>query len=335
MLLAWALLGLVFLPQALVSNLGRPDPLPVWFAVSRNLAIFGLWALFTPVLLAALRRWPPFGPARWPHRLRLLALVLALGGLHVLAIALMTSVLLGLGWPPLRLLTSLAFGLAATNLLMAVAVICVGLAHLHLAGRREAERQLAEARLTVLRQQLQPHFLFNTLNALAELVHRDPELADHLLVRLSALLRRALEGGEARRVSLREELDFLDDYLAIQQALLGERLRVRREIDPGALEALVPPMLLQPLAENALRHGLAPLAAGGELLLRARRQGERLQLALHDDGAGADPPVRDGVGLGNTRARLRGEYGDRARLALGAHPGRGFRVELDLPWESA
>ena len=330
LLLAWSALALVFLPQALLLNLGRPEPWPAWMAVLRNVAIFLLWVPLTLLALRALRRWPPLGAARWRNGLRLAGVALGLAALHVLAMAALTALLAG-GADPWRLFAGLATGLVATNLLMAAAVFFAGVAQLQGEARRDAEAQLAHARLASLRQQLQPHFLFNTLNALAELVHADAARAEAMLLRLSSLLRRALDDGERQRVSLAEELDFLDGYLEIQQALLGERLRIERAVGTDTLNAAVPPMLLQPLVENALRHGLGARTGGGVLRLPARRDGDLLELRIADDGTGARLPLREGVGLANTRARLLSEYRGRASLQLRTAPGAGFAVTLHLP----
>jgi two-component system, LytTR family, sensor kinase len=335
LLLAWGLLALIFLPQALILNEARPQPAPGWLVALRNGQIFLLWALFTPLAFAALRRWPPVGPARWRHRTILVAVGLGLAALH-LALMVATAVpLLPEPRPLGQLIGSMATGLAATNVLMAATVFAAAQALLQAQARRQAESQLLEARLDALRQQLQPHFLFNTLNALAELVHRDAARAESLLLRLSALLRRALDGGSQRRIALREELGFVDDYLAIQQALFGERLRIERAIEADCLDAPLPPMLLQPLVENALRHGLAPLRRGGCLRLAARRVGDTLELGVEDDGAGLGEPCREGIGLANTRQRLAAEYAGAASLQLSPREGGGTRATLHLPWHRA
>ncbi|KFN48983.1 sensor histidine kinase [Arenimonas composti] len=330
---AWAGLSVVFLPQTLLLNAARPQPSPLWLAIAHNTAIFLLWALLTPAALRAVRRWPPFAAARWRHGLRLVGVALALTALHLVAMTALVIALHGGRLPLLPVFVGQGVGLAATDLLVVAGLFAVGIALLQHDARRSAEAQLAQARLAALRLQLQPHFLFNTLNALAELVHVDPARAEAMLLRLSGLLRRALDDGERQRVSLREELDFLDDYLAIQHDLFGDRLRVERAIEPAALNVAVPPMLLQPLVENALRHGLAPRPAGGTLRLAATVVGARLHLVVADDGAGATPPLREGVGLANTRARLASEYGDRAGLTVATAPGGGFRLDLVLPAE--
>jgi two-component system LytT family sensor kinase len=328
--LAWTALALAFTPQAVLLNLGRPEPLPNWVAAARSAEIFLLWALFTPLVFAALRRWPP-GGAR--HR-RHLALHLAFGFVLVVAhlIVLILSLLPQLGHPMtlLEVVQAVAISVGATNVLMCAALYTAAFALWHLDERRRVERALVEARLATLRAQLQPHFLFNTLNALAELVHRDPPLAETLLLRLSALLRRALDDSDAATLPLGEELGFLDDYLAIQQALLGERLHIERRIDRDVLHWPVPPLLLQPLVENALRHGIAPRRAGGTLRLSAQCEGERLKLRVEND-AGAAPQPGAGVGLRNTRERLAAHYGGRASLHIDDGSPERYLVILELP----
>jgi len=194
---------------------------------------------------------------------------------------------------------------------------------------------LTQARLDALRLQLQPHFLFNTLNAISTLVHRDAHAADELISDLSDLLRASLENTD-HEVPLVREIELLDRYLAIEQTRLGARLRIVREIDPAAAAALVPTFLLQPLAENAIRHGLEPRLAPGTLTISARREGANLRLAVTDDGVGlgaaAAGTARHGIGLANSEERLRTLHQGRAHLALLSPPAGGVRVEVVLPF---
>ena len=169
----------------------------------------------------------------------------------------------------------------------------------------ELEKSLATARLQALRTQLQPHFLFNTLNSISALNHEDPKAANRMIARLSELLRLSLESNGAQEIPLRQELDFLQGYLEIQQIRFGERLTVHLDAEPETLDALVPNLLLQPLVENAVCHGIAPFSTPGEVRVSARRDKGVLQLQVTDNGPGVlSEKVSDisgGVGLTNTR----------------------------------
>jgi len=220
----------------------------------------------------------------------------------------------------------------------------VSIAHAFCFYRRARERELrslgleaglAKARLEALRMQLQPHFLFNSLNAIAELVHRDAEAADAMLVALGDLLRLTLETSGEQELPLRRELEFVERYLAIEKVRLGGRLRVEFDIAPETREALVPVFLLQPLVENAVRHGLEPKAPGGTLTIRAALEGSALHLSISDNGIGlpADRPLTEGIGHANTRARLAEIHGSAANMTLRNKDG--VTVEITLPFQTA
>ena len=199
--------------------------------------------------------------------------------------------------------------------------------------RSMLERELASAQLDALRHQLQPHFLFNTLNTITALVRPDPERAERVIVGLSDLLRMALRSGREQEVPLERELALLGRYVEIQQVRFPGRLTVHVAVDDAVRGAHVPTLLLQPLVENAIRHGLAPRATGGTVEVRVERSGERLRLFVTDDGIGerAGAPRREGVGLGTTRARLHHLYGDAYRLEAGGRAQGGFAVYIEMP----
>jgi two-component sensor histidine kinase len=201
---------------------------------------------------------------------------------------------------------------------------------------KEREASLAIARLEALRTQLQPHFLFNTLNTISGLVHTEPDRADAVITALGDLLRLTLETSEKRELPLREEMRLVEAYVAIMQARFEERLRSVVDIAPETREALVPAFILQPLVENAVRHGLEPLPEGGTVRIGARRDGDRLRIEVADDGVGlrAGGPAYEGIGLANTRARLRALHGDHATMELRAGE-RGCVVLLELPFRTA
>ena len=200
----------------------------------------------------------------------------------------------------------------------------------------ELESLLQKAQLETLRGQLNPHFLFNALHSMAELVHADPKLAERLIVRLGELLRQVLESSARPEVSLREELDFIRGYVDIEQMRLGERLRVEWDIEPAALEVRVPSLILQPLVENAIQHGIAATAGPGTLTLRAQRADGFLRLEVRDNGPGlasAAPGRPQGIGLANTRARLQRLYGDKQSFELRVNDG--LTVSLRIPLATA
>src|SRR6202030_802102 len=184
----------------------------------------------------------------------------------------------------------------------------------------EAQRvHLTEARLAALSSQINPHFLFNTLNSVAALIRLDPEQARQVVHRLSKILRRLLRQQD-NMTTLREELSFIDDYLSIEMVRFGDKLRFVKEIEPSTLDMLVPSMLLQPLVENSIRHGLASKVDGGTIRVRGRRIGNQLQIVVEDDGVGI-PEARlarmfeqGGIGVNNVNERLKVLYGDSYRM---------------------
>jgi signal transduction histidine kinase len=197
----------------------------------------------------------------------------------------------------------------------------------------ELEKGLAQAKLQALQMQLNPHFLFNTLHSISSLMHKDIEAADRMITRLSDLLRAALDSAGTQEVPLQQELKLLELYLAIEKIRFGSRLTVKINIPPETLGAQVPSLILQPLVENAIRHGIEPRSRPGCIELRAQRQDGTLALAVSDDGAGLDlrEEIKEGVGLSNTRARLRELYGAAHRFELFRDTSGGVRVELSLP----
>jgi anti-sigma regulatory factor (Ser/Thr protein kinase) len=203
-----------------------------------------------------------------------------------------------------------------------------------IAARAEALRVSAELR--ALRAQLNPHFLFNTLHSITALVRSDPSAAESALERFGLLMRQVLELNRQQRdeVSLGQELEFVRAYLALEAMRLGDRLRIVEEIEPDALECLVPTFSLQPLVENAVRHGIAPVPRSGTLRIAAYTTDDRLHLEVADDGAGADASRvagDPGVGLQVVRQRLTARFGDGAHLNITTAPSEGFRVRIVTP----
>jgi two-component system LytT family sensor kinase len=199
----------------------------------------------------------------------------------------------------------------------------------------EQERLLAEARLAALTSQINPHFLFNTLNSISSLIRTNPDQARLMLVRLSKVLRRLLRKHE-HFSTLRDELTFIDDYLAIEMVRFGNKLRFEKDVAEDALDLLVPSMLLQPLVENSIKHGLSSKVEGGVVRIQARRAGARLQICVEDDGVGI-PEARlatileHGIGVGNVNERLRVLFGSEYGMWIDSRPDEGTRVRIESP----
>jgi two-component system, LytTR family, sensor kinase len=202
----------------------------------------------------------------------------------------------------------------------------------------ELRRELTEARLEALRMQLNPHFLFNTLHAISALIHESPEAADRVVARLSELLRLSLDQSKPQEVPLSEEIGFLEQYLEIEQTRFADRLKVEKQIEPETTDALVPYLILQPLVENAIRHGIEPREEQGKLGIRARRNNGTLELRVTDNGAGLSQQetasLREGIGISNTRSRLQHLYGANCRFELVNVVGGGLEACLDIPFHT-
>jgi two-component system, LytTR family, sensor kinase len=203
----------------------------------------------------------------------------------------------------------------------------------------EQERLLLQARMTALQNQINPHFLFNTLNSISSLVRFDPDMAREMILKLAAILRRLLHSSDSF-VPLQEEVTFIDNYLDIEVVRFGrDKLRVIKDLDPASLEAMVPSMILQPLVENCIKHGLAPKVEGGSITLRSRVIKSRLVIEVEDDGVGigsAQAASQDamsgaGIGMANVAERLKVLYGDAAKIIIDGREGGGTLVRLRLP----
>lgn len=201
----------------------------------------------------------------------------------------------------------------------------------------ELEARLTSAKLQALRMQINPHFLFNTLNSIATLVYVDPRAADEMLGDLSELLRRSLNSMEEQEVPLAQELEFIGAYLSIEQKRFGERLRLEQSVPDELMKALVPALILQPLVENAIRHGIEPRRGPGLIAIEAKQEDKHLHLIVRDNGRGLpgaelNSSVRRGIGLSNTQARLRGLYGKDQSFSFGRAEPQGCQVDIRLPF---
>jgi two-component system, LytTR family, sensor kinase len=202
--------------------------------------------------------------------------------------------------------------------------------------RERLRAQIAEQQLKALTGQLQPHFLFNTLQGISTLIHRDPETADEMLTKLSDLLRALLRHRDEALITLEEEIQYVRTYLEIAQLRFAERLAFEIDVPRDASQAAVPLFILQPLVENALAHGIGANLKGGRVRIIARRSDNKVELTVSDDGLGLDHAVemREGVGLSNTRERLRASFGDSSRLTISRGNDGGVVARIDMPFVS-
>jgi two-component system LytT family sensor kinase len=350
----WTMLGLFDASRSYFMHQAVGRPFQLWFALVYGLADWYLWAALAPVVMQ-LTRQHPMGTRRWPYNLLVHLLVCLL--LSCLVIALLAA--LNYVLVPFRDIATPALAHSLPEWFQVIFVeslvfylwvyfAILGACHALDYYRRyregelhavQLEARLAQTQLQMLKMQLHPHFLFNTLNAISALMHRDLDLADRMLARLGDLLRMALKNAGAQEVPFRKEQEFIRAYLEIEQARLGPRLKVSMQCEPETLDASVPNLVWQPVVENAIRHGIAPRPEGGRLWMRAQRQGNRLYLEVSDDGPGLphgpQAAFRAGIGLSNTRARLDQLYGSEHRFELKERPGGGLCVTLLIPFRVA
>jgi anti-sigma regulatory factor (Ser/Thr protein kinase) len=344
----WTGVSALFSLQTYVWYQSRGEEVPLSRAVS-TFADWQLWALFTPLLLCFVWRHP-LTRSTWRKTLPWQVA----GGLLLPALFLLPfqgyrwllAAALGLGDLYVPFTPSRFFSMFVNACLTYIDLVLVGHAiHFARAGREEAlrrsrlETRLAEAQLQVLRLQLHPHFLFNTLNTISALMHKDLRAADRMLALLGDLLRDSFEKVGAQEVTLEQELGFLNRYLEIEKTRFRDRLTVDLRIDPGTLDAEVPNLLLQPLLENAIRHGIGRRQEAGHIEVTARREHDHLDLRVRDDGPGLREgmagALRAGVGLANTAARLQQLYPDAHRFDLQNRPEGGLEVVLQIPFRTA
>ncbi len=347
-LLGWTLVALFFANRLYFTSQLTRQPISWIQAVSWSFLDWFLWAALSPLIFRASRRFQLGRGSPFRHFFVHLLLSFAFTIVHA---SIYGAVVWNLEWVPSQsaTLTGLVQGLFFGKFHLGVVTywVLVVLRHtfdFYTRYREEElrvsrmETQLAQAQLQALRMQLQPHFLFNTLNAISALMHRDLDAAERMIARLSDFLRLTLEAGGAHEVPLRQELEFLRRYLEIEQTRFADRLDVQMDVEPAAMEARVPNLILQPLVENAIRHGIARSASAGRIEIAAHRRNGALLLEVADDGPGlprgTDRPAREGVGLSNTRARLAQLYGGTSELLLANRREGGLRVSLTIPFRT-
>ena len=345
--LIWTAIGLFFVGQSMVRRMMFDMPFEWRGMLGYEMIYWYVWALLTPVVLWFTRAHPIRGSERWRDIARHSLLAIVMAFLHAVGAVQLMMWTLG---PPRRGGAPLTMSHYITQELPAemftgfykywlIVLIYSALLNQRKLREREVaaaqlETKLSQAQLQALKMQLHPHFLFNTLHAVSMLNFTDVDAANRMLVQLSDLLRTTLDNSGAQEVRLRQELDFLRRYLEIEQTRFHDRLRVNIDADPKLLDAQVPNLILQPLVENAIRHGIGKLARAGRVEIRAFRQENDLVLEVQDDGAGLphswDSERDAGIGLSNTKARLRQLYGERHSFEMISRDGVLVRIRLPL-----
>jgi sensor histidine kinase YesM len=339
-----AILDVLFTLQLWMSQ----SNLPFGIALARQTVTWVVWLGLAPFVIASARRHPFVDSA---SRGRWLARQIVVGGGYSIVhsvIAASLRIWLGVAYADNiieAIITSLVLGLGANYLRYAlIAVSYQALVYHRTVRERDAQAarlrvDLAEAKLATLEGRLRPHFLFNTLNAIAALLREDPAAAEQMIGQLSDLLRASLKADPLREVTLAEELKLVEQYLAIQRARFQDRLRANLYASEAARRAYLPYLILQPLVENAVRHGIAPRESGGQVWVDANQVDDRLVITIEDDGVGIGnaPPelAGGGVGLGGVRSRLEHLYGSDQRLEVEARRPTGTRVRIEIPYHAA
>jgi two-component system LytT family sensor kinase len=318
------------------------EPLSLTHLVPRELVFTYAWALLTPLVMMAAKRFPVWvrGRQRARNWLIQIGVMLSFITAHVALLAIATAAI-----DPAVSFRSIPSVFAQYLMSWTVldAVVFCALVTMHHAvvyyrvskdralRASQLEARLAQTQLQMLRMQLQPHFLFNTLHSISALMHKDVRRADSMIVALSDLLRMSLQNIGAQEVPLQSELDFLQRYIEIMGLRFGDRLRVSIDIEPETRDARVPNLFLQPLVENSFRHGFGDLGQG-KIAISVRREGDMLRCSIVDDGRGLRAGHKEGVGLASTRQRLAHLYGDQHSFAVRGSPGEGVQVTMSIPF---
>jgi len=339
---AWTLFGLFFVSQLLISRAYKGRALDLRHTLINWLTCAYLWGALTPLVLYLSRRFRIERGRLRNLPLHLLAsLIVSL--VHLGAYIAVSSLIIPLTAPATQVFKDFVVNGLHFNLITYWTLVVISHAADYYRKYQERElsasrfkAQLVQAQLTALKSQLQPHFLFNTLNAIAVLVRKNSnEEAVDMLTGLADLLRHSLKNIDAQEVSLKEELAFLQRYLEIEKVRFKDRLRVNMKIEPDTLEALVPNLILQPIVENAIRHGIGQRSASGLLEISAQRHNGTLSLQVRDDGPGLSPDdksVNGQIGLANTRARLKQLYGEAQSFELRNEVGGGAVATMSIPF---
>jgi signal transduction histidine kinase len=339
-LLVWVLVGLFFSSQIYFYWLGTPKQMSLPRSLAWQMSAVVIFALCTPLVLLLARRyrverltWKRAVPV---HLLAGTLISAVWAAYHIILDVYFNGDLIKFPWGNLA---RIVFVNIDRELLIYWIIVVVSHAADYYQRYREGELRASQAQLQALKMQLHPHFLFNALHSISALVHSDPDAADKMIARLGDFLRLTLDAAAAQEVPLRQELEFLNCYLDIERTRFRDRLTTQIEADPQIMDCVVPNLILQPIVENAIRHGVSQRAAHGHVEVRASRAGDALRLEVRDNGRGLPEGAEAartkqgcaGVGLANTRARLQQLYGGSYRFDITNAPEGGAVVTLELP----
>ena len=340
---AWTLTALFFTSSFMLQNQVMSQPIEAWRALAVQLASSYGWFVLMPLILWLANRYPL---DRRGNVARSVVINL-IGGVLIVLIHIawdaFSQPLLGYrnrNFETYRSAFAFQFYLNfhwSFVVYLQITGIIYGIRYYNKfrAGELRAsklEARLAQTRLKVLQMQLHPHFLFNTHNAIAELIHKNPDAAEKMVENLSDLLRMSLNKLNVEEISFQQELEFLNKYLEIEQTRFHDRLKIKKDIAPDTLDATVPNMILQPLVENAVKHGIAPLIEGGTIEIRSVRENGNLRVEITDDGIGAAKEIVEGIGISNTRRRLKQLYENACEFKIESNKEKGMSVNLIVPF---
>jgi len=345
---AWTALAFFFTGQFYYTRLLSERPISWRYAASQQFIYPYFWAAGTVLVLWLADRFPVEG-ARWSRRLALHLLFatafvfLISGAFQITYHFLYVHGTAGRHYEPWATLQWIIYNSSENYGIYGLILLLNQVARFYRRSREgelrasRLQTQLTRAQLEALKMQLHPHFLFNTLHSISALVHTNPDAADKMIARLGDFLRLTLENSGAAEVSLQKELEFLTCYLEIERVRFQDRLTTSLEVEPSALDSPVPNLILQPIVENALRHGMAQSSAPGRVEISAKREHGSLRIGVRDNGPGLNgvtasrEAFKAGVGLSNTRARLEQLYGESHRFEMSDAPGGGLLVTLVIP----
>ena len=341
------LLTLLFAVQQSLASTGTGREISLPTALQRQTVIWFVWLGLLPAMIATARRSPILGAPRKRWLLRQFGLAMMFSAAHSILVALIRHMLgIAIVDTVMEGAVNLFLSRPGQNFLtyVFISIAYQGAAYHKAIRERDLravrlEVDLAEAKLATLENRLRPHFLFNTLNTIAALIRDDPSAAETMLGQLSDLLRASLRADPGAEIQLAEELYLVEQYLSIQRVRFNDRLTIGLRATDEAKQALVPQLILQPVVENAVRHGIAPRESGGSVWVSAERPDGRLRLVVEDDGVGmSDGPSANagaGIGLGGLKSRLLHLYGSDQRVEVAPRLPSGTRVTIEIPYHTA